>query len=59
MVVSHDLEFLWPLNARTVVMSQGKILRDADSQSVFADSPLLEGAGLRQPQLVTLSQAAR
>jgi len=55
-VVSHDLEFLWPLGARTVVMSKGKVLRDGDPQSIYADSSLLEGAGLRQPQLVTISK---
>jgi energy-coupling factor transport system ATP-binding protein len=55
-VVSHDLEFLWPLDARTVVMKGGKVLADGDSQAVFSDSPLLEGAGLKQPQLVTISK---
>ncbi len=55
-VVSHDLEFLWPLDARTVVMRGGKVVADGDSQTIFSDSSLLEGAGLRQPQLVTLSK---
>jgi len=56
LVVSHDLEFLWPLDARTVVMMGGKVVADGDSQTVFSDSPLLEGAGLKQPQLVTISK---
>jgi energy-coupling factor transport system ATP-binding protein len=55
-VVSHDLEFLWPLNARTVVMIAGRVVRDGDSQMVFSDTSLLESAGLRQPQLVTISR---
>jgi energy-coupling factor transport system ATP-binding protein len=55
-VVSHDLEFLWPLNARTVVMNAGKVVRDGDPQAVFSDSSLLESAGLRQPQLVAISR---
>lgn len=55
-VVSHDLEFLWPLGARTVVMMGGKVVADGDAQEVFSDSPLLERAGLRQPQLVTISK---
>ena len=54
-VVSHDLEFLWPLNARTVVMKGGRIVADGDPQRVFSDSSLLEGAGLKQPQLVAIS----
>jgi energy-coupling factor transport system ATP-binding protein len=55
-VVSHDLEFLWPLDARTVVMKGGKVVADGDSQTIFSDSSLLEGAGLKQPQLVTISK---
>jgi energy-coupling factor transport system ATP-binding protein len=55
-VVSHDLEFLWPLDARTVVMRGGKVVADGDSQTIYSDSPLLEGAGLKQPQLVTISK---
>jgi len=55
-VVSHDLEFLWPLWARTVVMIAGKVVRDGDPEEVYSDSDLLESAGLRQPQLVTISK---
>lgn len=55
-VVSHDLEFIWPLNARTVVMNRGQVVADGDPQRIFADGRLLEDAGLRQPQLVALSK---
>jgi energy-coupling factor transport system ATP-binding protein len=55
-VVSHDLEFLWPLGARTVVMNLGRIVADGSAQSVFTDSSLLEDAGLKQPQLVAISK---
>jgi hypothetical protein len=37
-------------------MRGGKVVADGDSQTIFSDSSLLEGAGLRQPQLVTISK---
>jgi hypothetical protein len=37
-------------------MKGGKVLADGDSQTTFSDSSLLEGAGLKQPQLVAISK---
>lgn len=56
-IVSHDLEFLWPLKPRTVVMSRGRILADAQAEDIFIDTELLDRAGLRQPQLAQLAAA--
>jgi energy-coupling factor transport system ATP-binding protein len=56
-IVSHDLEFLWPLHPRTVVLSQGRIVADGPAEDVFMDLKLLESSGLRQPQLAQLAVA--
>jgi energy-coupling factor transport system ATP-binding protein len=55
-IVSHDLEFLWPLKARTIVMKGGKVIADGDPQSIFFDVSLLDEAGLQAPQLVRMSR---
>lgn len=54
-IVSHDIEFLWPLQARTIVMADGKILKDGPAYEVFMDRGLLKAARIRQPQLAELS----
>lgn len=53
-IVSHDIEFLWPMQPRVVVMSSGKIVADGDASSVMNDSFLLEKARVTQPQLIRL-----
>jgi len=53
-VVSHDIEFIWPLQPRLVVMSRGKILADGLASALMIDENLLEGARVMQPQLVRL-----
>ncbi|MEM3638117.1 MAG: ABC transporter ATP-binding protein [Conexivisphaerales archaeon] len=57
LIVSHDLEFLWPFKPRTVVMGMGRILADAPADEIYLDSELLEKSGLRQPQLARLAYA--
>lgn len=54
-IVSHDIEFLWPLQPRTIVLSEGRILKDGPAEEVFLDSQLLRSANIRQPQLAELS----
>jgi energy-coupling factor transport system ATP-binding protein len=53
-MVSHDLEFLWPLQPRTIVMARGEILADDRADRVFTDDRLLTEAHLRRPQLLEL-----
>ncbi|MDA4128543.1 MAG: energy-coupling factor ABC transporter ATP-binding protein [Thaumarchaeota archaeon] len=53
-IVSHDIEFIWPLQPRLVVMSGGRILADAPASRVMLDAELLERARVSQPQLVQL-----
>ncbi len=55
-LVSHDIEFLWPLQPRTIVMSRGKILADRPASKVFTDDSILVAARLIRPQLVELAQ---
>ena len=54
-VVSHDIEFLWPLQARTIVISDGRILKDGPAEEIYLDTQLLRKARVRQPQLAELS----
>jgi energy-coupling factor transport system ATP-binding protein len=53
-IVSHDIEFLWPIQPRIIVMSSGKIVADGDAFSVMKEAELLEKARVTQPQLVRL-----
>ena len=56
-VVSHDIEFLWPMQPRVVVMKSGRVVADGASQNLMLEGSLLEGARVSQPQLVVLYQA--
>jgi energy-coupling factor transport system ATP-binding protein len=53
-VVSHDVEFLWSLQPRLLVMKQGRILKDGPCSHVMLERDLLDGARVFQPQLVQL-----
>jgi len=55
-IVSHDIEFIWPLQPRTVVMAGGRILADGPAKEIFRDDAVLEKARLLKPQLLDLSQ---
>ncbi len=56
LVVSHDIEFLWPLQPRVVVMKSGRIVADGPAPEVMAMKDLLESARVAQPQLVSFYQ---
>jgi energy-coupling factor transport system ATP-binding protein len=56
-VVSHDIEFLWPMQPRVVVMKSGKVVGDGPAAEVMEQRGLLESARVVQPQLVTFWQA--
>jgi energy-coupling factor transport system ATP-binding protein len=53
-IVSHDIEFIWPIQPRTIVMSSGRIVGDGSASSIMRDGFLLEKARVTQPQLVRL-----
>ena len=56
-IVSHDLEFLWPLQLRTLVMAQGQIIADGAIANVLADDGIIKRANLVRPQLLELAVA--
>lgn len=56
-VVSHDIEFLWPIQPRIVVMKAGKIVGDGPASTLMHEGGLLDSARVVQPQLVLLHQA--
>ncbi|MDA4112560.1 MAG: energy-coupling factor ABC transporter ATP-binding protein [Thaumarchaeota archaeon] len=58
-IVSHDVEFLWTLQPRILVMKQGGVVGDGPCATVMHDRPLLEGARVSQPQLVQLYDELR
>ena len=58
-VVSHDIEFLWPIQPRVVVMKAGRILGDGPAAQMMQKGELLESARVVQPQLVGFYQALK
>ena len=59
MVVSHDIEFLWPMQPRVVVMKAGKVLGDGPAADLMQDKGLLDSARVAQPQLVDFFERLR
>jgi len=55
-VVSHDIEFLWPMQPRVVVMKAGRVLGDGPAADLMQDRGLLDPARVAQPQLVEFYQ---
>jgi energy-coupling factor transport system ATP-binding protein len=53
-IVSHDVEFLWTLQPRLLVMHQGRVVGDGPCATLMQDRQLLGGARVSQPQLVQL-----
>lgn len=53
-IVSHDVEFLWALQPRVVVMRRGRVVGDGPSSAIMLDRELLSDARVVQPQLVRL-----
>ena len=58
-IVSHDVEFLWPIQPRLVVMSGGRVVADGPIAEIMGDRALLEGARVTQPQLLRLYSGLR
>ncbi len=56
-VVSHDIEFLWPIQPRVVVMKAGKVVGDGPAAKLMQEKELLDSARVAEPQLVSFYQA--
>jgi energy-coupling factor transport system ATP-binding protein len=54
-LVSHDLEFVWPLQPRTVLMSNASIVADGRAQEVLGRPEIVEISSVLIPQLVDFS----
>jgi len=48
-VVSHDLDFIWEICGRVVVLSNGKVVADGPVQEILTSQELLEQNGLELP----------
>ena len=56
-IVSHDIEFIWPLQPRLVVMSGGSVVADGPAAEVMLNTLVLNRARVSQPQLVRFHQS--
>jgi energy-coupling factor transporter ATP-binding protein EcfA2 len=56
-VVSHDIEFLWPLQPRVVVMKAGRVVGDGPAPRIMQDEALLDSARVAQPEMVQFYRA--
>ena len=55
LIVTHDLEMVWELCERTIVMKDGMVIADGPTKDIFYDQPLLEESGLEQPYQAVLA----
>jgi energy-coupling factor transport system ATP-binding protein len=53
-LVTHDIEFVWSLQPRAILMSEGRIVADGRSQEILADAFKTREANVLLPQLVVL-----
>ena len=58
-VVSHDIEFLWPIQPRVVVMKAGRVVGDGKASALMQDKGLLDTARVAQPHLVEFYASLR
>jgi len=48
-IASHDMDLIWDLCQRTIVMNHGTILADGETKKTLSNKELLEKAGLELP----------
>ncbi len=48
-VATHDLDLAAELCERTIVMSEGRVVADGRTQTIFGDDELLAASGLERP----------
>ena len=56
-VVSHDIEFLWPMQPRVVVMKAGRVVGDGPASELMLKKEVIEPARVAQPQMVAFYEA--
>ncbi|MFT4214743.1 MAG: ABC transporter ATP-binding protein [Microbacterium sp.] len=52
LIATHDMQLVTEYASRTVVVGDGRVIRDAATAEAFADAGLLRDAGLEQPPLL-------
>jgi energy-coupling factor transport system ATP-binding protein len=55
-LVTHDVEFVWPLQPRVVLMSKGEIVADGECQVILTDPEKTAAASVIAPELVEFSE---
>jgi energy-coupling factor transport system ATP-binding protein len=58
-VVSHDIEFLWPIQPRVLVMKAGKVVGDGPAPEIMQDGALLDSARVARPEMVEFYRGLR
>ncbi len=48
-VASHDMDLIWDLCQRTIILNHGTILADGETKDILSNKELLEEAGLELP----------
>lgn len=54
-IVSHDLEFLWGLVPRLIVLSDGGVVADGKTDELLTKEELVQGESLLKPQLLDVA----
>lgn len=49
LIASHDLDFIWDTCGRTLLLYEGKLVRDGATKEILRDKELLEACGLELP----------
>lgn len=52
-ITSHDLDLIYDTCSRTILLSDGKIVKDGDTRSILTNKELLENNGLELPLSMT------
>lgn len=55
LIATHDLEMVWELCERTIVMIDGRVAADGNTKDIFSDTSLLKRSGLEQPYQAMLT----
>ncbi len=48
-LVSHDLDFIWEVCDRVLILSDGKLAAEGEARTLLSDAALLEACGLELP----------
>ena len=55
-LVTHDIEFIWPLQPKVMLMSRGEIIAEGIAQDILTNEKLTSDSSILPPQLVDFSK---